>query len=825
MAAAEAPKGELRLVVRVVKADIVKNFESFGKMDPYATVSLEHEDGSKIDVGQTRTDWNAHMHPVWNHTCPGQPPRQAGFSGSKVVVTVYEDDVVGTDDVIGIARIPVAETLGAPNADGEATGNIHQLALRNGAEETGKVAVQVMLLRQVQDQEHGLSMISADLFESPVQRLGVSGGTAPFFRLVMKDPGEKYTKSYFIGKDLSHATDEITFYEQLADVKKGAGGANMLPLLNFCFEYLGVANCQIAVDENAKEKGKDKGKENGDPSKKDLLVLANLFDGAKKLRLLDIKIGQKTADAGWQGKSRTAAMRQKVIDGLTNSAAEGFRLEGFDNMPPVLTSLDPLLDLSHMKEFKDHSKIKKKAFRFYLQGLAGAEMMMHFLDVHQEPAEPEKLNETLSPTELVEIVLSEIAKRLARLSIACRLAPVPQKWIGSSVALGFDAGELPPRSTGEATTRKKVKVSIFDWGRSELNSMHKHQNLSEKHQRDRAQFWCFYVGGIDRLAFEAARAHYNRFNNADGWQEITCVLFDFDSVTRNDMLGLVRMPVAETPETTAKLCDVSGRELQHVLDGRESPTLTYSLSWRSYPAGSRLSGAWRLKIVKANNLPRRDIVKFQGTSDPYVEIIATSKDGKIVFRQQTQCFCRNLDPVYDEVLEIPVAAKSGLTEAALSSVSPELIKDIAGKMPPEEKAAHNRVSAPEVFLTDAKAIDWWADRLDSAASNVETCEAYFSGSEAAQADDVPRSTSCASLQGLKLARGGSTDTKDLNLSLQAEPDMGPDDATINVQDLPSIPVIGPPIETDEIVRDPKGSGETREGKSIKNDKCGICMCQ
>merc|ERR1719197_51232 len=109
----------------------------------------------------------------------------------------------------------------------------------------------------------------------------------------------------------------------------------MAPLLSFCFEYKGVLNSAIA---DAKPGS----------ANKDLLVMRNMFDGAKKLRLLDIKIGQKTADAGWQGKSRTAAMRQKVIDGLTNSAAEGFRLEGFDNMPPVLSSLDPLLDLTHM---------------------------------------------------------------------------------------------------------------------------------------------------------------------------------------------------------------------------------------------------------------------------------------------------------------------------------------------------------------------------------------------------------------------------------------------------------------------------------------------
>lgn len=61
--------------------------------------------------------------------------------------------------------------------------------------------------------------------------------------------------------------------------------------------------------------------------KTELLVMRNLRCGCAKLRLLDVKIGQKTAQAGWQGKSRAAALRQSVVDGITNSSCEGFRLE------------------------------------------------------------------------------------------------------------------------------------------------------------------------------------------------------------------------------------------------------------------------------------------------------------------------------------------------------------------------------------------------------------------------------------------------------------------------------------------------------------------
>jgi len=112
--------------------------------------------------------------------------------------------------------------------------------------------------------------------------------------------------------------------------------------------------------------------------------MRNLKDGHRKPRLLDIKMGQKTGQAGWQGKSRTAALRQSIVDGVTNSACEGFRLEGFDNRPPVLDSMDPLLDVGG----SDSKKIQKKAERVMLQRMSGAEMMMHFLDVHQELHNP-----------------------------------------------------------------------------------------------------------------------------------------------------------------------------------------------------------------------------------------------------------------------------------------------------------------------------------------------------------------------------------------------------------------------------------------------------
>merc|ERR1719191_636797 len=110
-------------------------------------------------------------------------------------------------------------------------------------------------------------------------------------------------------------------------------------------EYKGVAKCMCSMHDKTVQK--------------DVLVMRNLMDGATKLRLLDLKMGEKTAEAGWKGKSAFAALRQGVVDALTNSEAEGFRLEGFDHPPKALLSMDPLLDFGGSQMFS--GKALKKA--------------------------------------------------------------------------------------------------------------------------------------------------------------------------------------------------------------------------------------------------------------------------------------------------------------------------------------------------------------------------------------------------------------------------------------------------------------------------------
>lgn len=120
---------------------------------------------------------------------------------------------------------------------------------------------------------------------------------------------------------------------------------------------------------------------------------------------------------------------------------EGFRLEGFDGRPETLVTMDPLMDYDSHKS----AKALKKASRMLLQHMDGREVVMHFLDLHQGPTADDNINleENYSSAELSEIVFHEIVTRTAKLAAACNKVTVPQKWVGSSVALGYDCGTLP----------------------------------------------------------------------------------------------------------------------------------------------------------------------------------------------------------------------------------------------------------------------------------------------------------------------------------------------------------------------------------------------
>jgi len=641
-------------VIRVLRAELHKSFDMYGRMDPYAVVRYKPQSGKNKKLSTTATHWDGHMKPVWDHACPGLDFQSCNIR-DQVVFEVYERNfgMLGMPSFCGDAFTSFEELLRDGQSDDSSSGSFRELTLNNKHGKTGTICVQGLLVSK----EHTLARsstiptrVASDMFKVPVKRMGVSGGTAPFFNLELEHPGPNQSKEYFIGKDLSRAADEIAFYEETLTLQKDPD-SKMNRLLAFTFEYQGVFGCH------------EEGWEHGE--KMDLLVLRNLRDGCKRHRMIDLKIGQKTSQGGWQGKSYLHAIRQDLVDGMTNSVCEGFRLEGFDGRPSTLSSMEDFVDGAISKG----NKIAKKANRLMLQRMSSPEILMHFFDLHKDhsPTDPSSISTVFSPSEFDELIIHTMACRLIELAIACRQCPVPQKWIGSSVGLGFDCGYLPPRSTSEVEIRMAAKVYIFDWGRSELNTVRKHMLLSDSDKRDRAKFWRFYVGGIDRLAFEVSRFYHHHFGTS-GWEKFMLSVFDFDSCSSNDFIGNVTVEAKPTPLTTAQLHAPGGSPVVDKITGNPS-TITYSIDWLPLPQTSRLDGVWQVRIVRAQNLQRMDLSKLRGTSDPFVEVIAISGDNKKCSRGLSSVLKETLNPEWDETFEIPVARADGALLAGINSIS------------------------------------------------------------------------------------------------------------------------------------------------------------
>jgi hypothetical protein len=383
--------------------------------------------------------------------------------------------------------------------------------------------------------------------------------------------------------------------------------------------------------------------------------------------------------------------------------------------------------------------------------------------------------------------------------------------------------------------RKEVKVHIFDWGRSELNSIENNNSLTDEERKNRALFWGYYVGGIDRLAFEACRHYYNRFCMAIEWDVVYCQVFDFDSNSADDFLGRCTLPLKVTSETTVNLVDNSGKEVTNSMIGGKKSTLTYSIKFRNFPPGFRLKSAWQIVIHKANNLIASDKLKGRQSSDPFIWITASSKDGEHCFRQQTTVKPKCLDAVYNETFHLPVASSANVFEETLGKVSPELVGLKPSVLfPPEKNAASARGTWRRDL--DDEALSKWTERLDAAASDISTLEPYFRGedpfapSQSSVKSEVSKGDSANAMKDLKEARARieKEDVKSAEnllkaqasgLSLPVDAVDGPSQLQPEIKEVPH-PVRGGKYSEDKL------SGEQIDVEVSRNASmspmCGLC---
>jgi len=806
------------LELTVLSATLAKNvqFMSAGLMDPFCLVELKDGNGNVLLSERSPTDWNSHKNPVWNfqlsklirapidsssmvhfQVCndsssplPGNPnkvtigdlyyPLQELIHKSNNIASTFKHDLTQ----------PPEASFAAHHSPKAIARNVIKHATQPFAKKTkertddasqasrplfaGTLLIQTRLTEASVQTPRGLIQNKTNVLPSyfdltKTTRMGVSGGTAPFFHLHLSEAGKKWHKdihqsppggvgvseTYYLGKDLSRAEDELEFYEKLLRFQNQAKDVDggFLKLLPFTFDYAGILKAPKPQVEESNQ--------NSDATSEtlELLVLRNLRDGVKKLRLLDLKLGQKTAQANWRGKSRFRAYRQKIlVDNNTNSTNEGYRLEGFDGLPVSLESMDPLMDwiayqqeLEQTEDNKESTKCKhrisvpkasikqkKKAQRIMFQHLNGTEIMMHFINVIGEGNTSINDIEYLTPIEVIEIVLHETVTRLVKLARVLHLAIAwPQKWIGSSVALGYDVGDInPPRNVdAQHAIRDKVICSVFDWGRSELlTSLEAFEALTVDEKLDRSKFWSYYKGGINHLSFIAAKTYCNTFGCAEGWSHLNITLMDFDSVSKDDFLGQVTLKLPTKPYTEddgeAPGDDViiaDGKVRTYTLMGNNKAssisqliqigsvvksliqpdfgTIDLAVSWWQSPESSRLKGSWRIRIVKASNLKIMDTISQ--SSDPYCIVTAYNKASnkssvpRLEFKQVTSIKALTLEPNWGEdgeILDIPVPKTpnylgEALKAGGLNSMKHDLLYSMLAQEQRASSSARNTIES------------------------------------------------------------------------------------------------------------------------------------
>jgi len=465
--------------------------------------------------------------------------------------------------------------------------------------------------------------VSPELFETPFRGLGRSGGTAAFFRAVLR---EGQSKEYWIGKDLARARDEVVFYEAAKNLK-GKDWA----MLKWMTPYKGICRAPCLVKDEVKEL--------------EVMLLRNCRDGFKSCRMLDVKLGQVTAVGGWQGKSVFSAFMQNMtVDVATNSLGEGFRLEGFDNPPPVLRSFEEFLTQS--APATTHKKLK----RLNLQRMDAMQFLRHFLDLHEpKGAQAVEGEGSILQVELQELVLLRCVEELASLVAACRAAPFPQQWIGSSVMLCFDSGARPAAADLAAALSDIARVHIFDWGRSELNTAATHAGLTEHDRREHAKYWNFYCQALAKLLYACCSLYVGRF-----WvpaESLAFMVWDKDRLTADDFIGGCILQVEEVAERTHHLKNVSGGKVRTWM--RSDSEVTVSVRKAELSEASRLQDCHVATVHHAKNIPSKDAASY---SDIFVEVSG-----------QGQSAAELLQRLQDQAVRDMLKSSSHATTVSISS--------------------------------------------------------------------------------------------------------------------------------------------------------------
>lgn len=366
---------------------------------------------------------------------------------------------------------------------------------------------------------HDQGVLDPDDFEQPCQPWVTSGGTAHFYAVRYKvgrgEPIDKY-----IGKDFGRTADEFDFYQKM----KAAAYSERCwyDFIRIAPECPGVVHleCDSAVADPSTTWSGQNGP--GDSQTHALLLLENMHSGFKKMRFIDLKLGEETAVAGWKGKSRLRAQVNSLVDWQTNSSVEGFRLEGSDNPP---SSLEQYLQLSSklvMGQTWGNILSERRARRFCMQRLRGSDILNYWLSLQAD--EPDSNSSSRRKTEsenkrakeqYVHEAIWQTIDEVCRVLEIVLAIPVPQMWIGSSLGLQLEVGDTncPP----------VVKVKVFDWGRSDMTLAGEYLRLTAVQKKEHISHWRQYLRALLHFQFELLRLAAHRCCCRQ-WEAIVCEL-------------------------------------------------------------------------------------------------------------------------------------------------------------------------------------------------------------------------------------------------------------------------------------------------------------
>ena len=72
-------------------------------------------------------------------------------------------------------------------------------------------------------------------------------------------------------------------------------------------------------------------------------------------------------------------------------------------------------------------------------------------------------------------------------------------------------------------------LKIFDWGRSEFNTLEKHHaELSDAERASRVERWRYYIQSVCRLFWQLCRVHFHRFCFRGPWRTVVVEVQELD---------------------------------------------------------------------------------------------------------------------------------------------------------------------------------------------------------------------------------------------------------------------------------------------------------